>query len=156
MCIRGVYASASLKLGVTQGRFTGEPLHPRCLRLGLIEATTPRSGSCLPRCIRGVYASASLKRSARKRGYRERRRIRGVYASASLKPERFLRAVDRDEAHPRCLRLGLIEALEYLQLLGQGDEHPRCLRLGLIEAPHSTRRCALCGHASEVFTPRPH
>ena len=83
--IRGVRASASLKLLNLPPRPGVQVKYPRRSRLGLIEAcSTPR-----PRRrrigIRGVRASASLKR----RGSGDRamrvRGIRGVRASASLK-----------------------------------------------------------------------
>ena len=82
--------------------------------------------------IRGVYASASLKHLQDVILARRPPRIRGVYASASLKPGGERAHINHDASHPRCLRLGLIEA--------------------------SMNRCgiSLCLGASEVFTPRPH
>ena len=110
-------------------------------------------------CIRGVYASASLKRIDRRGNIGLSHRIRGVYASASLKPLAVQESGAEIAVHPRCLRLGLIEAISS-ELCGKTAKsirgvyasaslkplisatrlasiatHPRCLRLGLIEAP---------------------
>ena len=61
-------------------------------------------------CIRGVYASASLKLWVEISILKARECIRGVYASASLKLDAVKIAVVMVAVHPRCLRLGLIEA----------------------------------------------
>ena len=61
--IRGIYASASLKL--YRGRMVRRlyAQYPRHLRLGLIEARPfPHGGRSERHDIRGIYASASLKR----------------------------------------------------------------------------------------------
>ena len=82
--------------------------------------------------IRGVYASASLKLGERFGVLIFLMRIRGVYASASLK-----RRPARSRHHVQ-------------------PGHPRCLRLGLIEANLSGSYLFEADLASEVFTPRPH
>ena len=86
-CIRGVYASASLKQESLVARLPAGKVYPRCLRLGLIEAAKRRGGN-------GASMSG----------------IRGVYASASLKRGIQVELHERQELYPRCLRLGLIEA----------------------------------------------
>ena len=85
--IRGIYASASLKLD-------------RYLAFWVDNVD-----------IRGIYASASLKRRPRYSLPLSRRHIRGIYASASLKHVQFGRGLVRRGEYPRHLRLGLIEAL---------------------------------------------
>ena len=155
-------------------------MHPRCLRLGLIEASAKIVIMTYRTCIRGVYASASLKLRGRRRWHAFVFCIRGVYASASLKRgehldfdgaaalhPRCLRlglieascestCPDTTYWHPRCLRLGLIEARMSRIVPPAPDVHPRCLRLGLIEAGPVCRGWSPGTDASEVFTPRPH
>ena len=86
MGIRGVIASASLKLGGTPCQDFSIAGYPRRNCLGLIEAIhgSPQASSMSG--IRGVIASASLKRRAARCNGEIHRRIRGVIASASLKP----------------------------------------------------------------------
>ena len=61
--IRGVYASASLKLIRPSSELAIGKAYPRRLRLGLIEALRAIVGTVrIKPYIRGVYASASLKR----------------------------------------------------------------------------------------------
>ena len=62
--IRGVIASASLKLGAIGPLRRSALIYPRRYRLGLIEALLLCSDAGLqPEYIRGVIASASLKRA---------------------------------------------------------------------------------------------
>ena len=100
-----------MKLAANALQEAAEKMHPRCLRLGLIEA----------------YSDGKV-------WLDQPRGIRGVYASASLKPAMFATRMRSSAAHPRCLRLGLIEAQWQAENWRCAAKHPRCLRLGLIEA----------------------
>src|SRR5579871_155953 len=85
--IRGAFASASLKRRIARLYVGNAVLHPRRIRLGLIEApSTATDNWTLDTRIRGAFASASLKRRLR------------------------LRCPTHFDRHPRRIRLGLIEA----------------------------------------------
>ncbi len=157
-------------------------LHPRRMRLGLIEAQCNRAleRDC-PGGIRGVCASASLKPIQYCGQGPSERRIRGVCASASLKPrDRHPRPPAGTRIRGVCASASLKQAA-HPRLCEAGPRHPRRMRLGLIEACAGTRRhwdrcggirgvcasaslkrhlqaAAVAGRwlASEAYAPRPH
>src|SRR5579883_2892861 len=85
--IRGAFASASLKRRIARLYVGNAVLHPRRIRLGLIEAPSTATDN-----------------------WTLDTRIRGAFASASLKPRLRQRARGASPWHPRRIRLGLIEA----------------------------------------------
>ncbi len=110
-------------------------LHPRRMRLGLIEAQCNRAleRDC-PGGIRGVCASASLKPRDRHPRPPAGTRIRGVCASASLKRDLLLDdRVGLARIRGVCASASLKRARDGGQDHG-APRHPRRMRLGLIEA----------------------
>ena len=133
-------------------------MHPRCLRLGLIEVSTksrpPPPGY---RRIRGVYASASLKSLHQGAICYSMSSIRGVYASASLKYS--------DVVYEFCDEFGIrgVYASASLKSQNQFKRFQKNMigirgvyaSASLKFRTESQQPGSLLG-ASEVFTPRPH
>ena len=155
--IRGIYASASLKQPRYIDQLDMRFGYPRHLRLGLIEARNTWARLVPPPHIRGIYASASLKLVNPINIDCHVDYIRGIYASASLKPPLY--------SAPGCMSFPYIRGiyasaslklapLWFSAPLSEG--YPRHLRLGLIEAQDWPSIERITVSISEAFTPRPH